>query len=87
MIFLALFGATFFYVFLKAFQQRNVAFNHYLIVAPISMLMAAADVFAITKIAANGWSFGMVATIGAAGALGSMAAMLVHTKLFARNPT
>ena len=42
--------AYFVFVFFKAFQQRNVAFDHYWPVLPISYLMAASEVLVISGV-------------------------------------
>lgn len=81
---LALFGANFAFIFLKAFQQRNVAFNNYIAVFPTSMLMAAMEVFTVAQVAENGWTVEVVLAVGTAAGTGALAAMLVHNKLFKR---
>lgn len=82
---LTLFGATFAFIFLKAFQQRNVAFNNYIAVFPTSIGMAAMEVFTVTKVAANGWTLPVVLAIGSAAGTGALAAMLLHNKLFKKD--
>ncbi|SKB49436.1 hypothetical protein SAMN06295937_100757 [Sphingopyxis flava] len=83
MLYLALAGASFVFVFLKAFQQRNVAFDNYIAVMPISIMMASVEVFTITKVAAAGWQIGVVLSVGTASALGAISAMHLHKWLFA----
>lgn len=78
MLYLALAGASFLFVFLKAFQQRNVAFDNYIAVIPISIMMASVEVFTVTKVAAAGWSWGVVLAIGLASGTGAITAMLSH---------
>ena len=85
MIYLALAGASFLYVFLKAFQQRNVAFDNYVAIVPISLAMAAFEVFTVAKVAASGWSVGIVLAIGFASGSGAIAAMLAHRLIFPQN--
>lgn len=82
MTYLALGLASFVFIFLKAFQQRNVAFNHYLAVIPTSLLMAVVEVFAVATIAAEGWSIGIVLAVGIASGTGAVTAMLTHNRIF-----
>ena len=84
MSYLAVFFATFTYVMLRAFQQRNVAFDSYKWVVPTSYGMAVVDVFIIVSFAKNGWSVPLVLTYGTAGATGSMCAMWFHKRFVMR---
>ena len=77
---LALFGASFMFVFLKAFQQRNVAFDHYFWVLPTSMCMAAAEVYVITVIAAKGYEILAVLGMGLGAGAGALLAMYLHRR-------
>lgn len=70
------------FVFLKAFQQRNVAFDNYVAVMPISFLMACTEVYVIGSVAQAGWHFPLVAAIGVGAGLGCMAAMFLHHHIF-----
>ncbi len=80
--------AYFIFVFFKAFQQRNVAFNHYGWVLPISYAMSLTEVIVISFIAheaARGLSWNILwyaASIGTGGGLGAIIAMWTHNKLF-----
>ncbi|MPZ19527.1 MAG: hypothetical protein GEV06_16645 [Luteitalea sp.] len=74
------FAASFGFIFLKAFQQRNVAFDNYGWVAPTSLAMAGAEVFVIANIARNGWAWPLVLVIGLGSGAGALAAMLVHKR-------
>ena len=85
-LYLGLAAASFVFVFLKAFQQRNVAFDHYAAVIPISLIMAAVEVFTVAKVAAEGWSLGVVVAIGVASGSGSIAAMFIHRHIFKKPP-
>lgn len=76
---------SFLFVFLKAFQQRNVAFNHYAWVIPISLGMAATEVYMVSTIAVTGMGLFPVLSIGLAAGLGSVFAMLVHNDIFKEN--
>ena len=75
-------GAMFLFVFFKAFQQRNVAFDHYLPVVPTSMLMAATEVYVVATIAMRGYSLGLVISIGGGAGLGALLAMYLHKRIF-----
>lgn len=80
-------AAYFLFVFLKAFQQKNVVGMHYRWILPISYMMAASEVFIISIIAfkaAGGAPFSdlivFAFTIGTGGGLGALAGMYVHNK-------
>lgn len=81
-LYLLLAGAQFLFVFLKAFQQRNVAFDNFIAVIPVSILMAATEVFVVAKVASTGWHPGVVLSIGLASGGGAVSAMLLHRRLF-----
>ena len=70
------------FVFLKAFQQRNVAYDNYVAVMPTSFLMAAAEVYVIGSVAGSGWHFPLVAAIGIGAGLGCIGAMWAHHHIF-----
>lgn len=72
--------AYFFYVFFRAFQQRNVAFNKYAWVMPFSFGMATIDVFVIASIAYLGFEWGLVIAMAIGGGLGAIVAMYAHEK-------
>ena len=74
--------AMFAFVFLKAFQQRNVAFDHYWPVIPTSWLMAAAEVYVIATIVRIGYDFVLVAAIGTGAGAGALVAMWLHKRIF-----
>lgn len=74
------FVASFVFIFLKAFQQRSVAFDNYVWVVPTSLAMAATEVFVIANIATRGWHVGLVLTIGLGSGLGALGAMLLHRR-------
>lgn len=75
-----MFGASYVYVFLRAMQQRNVAFDNYGWVLPVSVCMASVDVFVIATIASNGFHIWIVAMNGIGGGLGSICAMYIHRR-------
>lgn len=83
-VFLGQFVATFAFIFLRAFQQRNVAFDHYWWIIPTSFLMAITEVFVISNIATIGWDFALVFAMGAGGGTGSLAAALVHKRFLTK---
>lgn len=74
--------AYFLYVFFRAFQQRNVAFNKFAWVMPFSFGMATIDIFVIASIAYLGFKWGLVIAMGIGGGLGAMTAMYVHERWF-----
>jgi hypothetical protein len=72
------FSASFAFIFLKAFQQRNVAFDNYVWVMPTSFAMALVEIFVIANIARNGWSWLLVGDIGLGSGSGALLAMYIH---------
>jgi hypothetical protein len=77
-----LFLANFIFIFLKAFQQRNVGGSHYLAVIPTSLALALVEVYIIVQVATGGFNFGTVVALGLAGGSGSIAAIWSHKKVF-----
>ena len=69
-----------FYVFLRAFQQRNVAFDKYKWIMPVSYLMAIADVYIIALIARLQWDLILVLCLGTGSGIGALVAMILHKK-------
>ncbi len=85
--------AYFVFVFFKAFQQRNVAFDHYKWIVPISYCMAATEVIVVSLIAIDATQASSIIdmipiafSIGTGGGLGALLAMWVHNRIF-RNKT
>lgn len=76
--------AMFFFVALKAAQQRNVAFLHYWPVLPTSLLMAITEVYVISVVVKVGYDPLVVAAIGTGAGLGAMVAMYLHSRIFKR---
>jgi hypothetical protein len=66
------------FVFLKAFQQRNVVFDNYGWIMPTSIGMAATEAIVIVNFARNGWSLPLVIAVGLGAGLGCLGAMLIH---------
>jgi len=83
-IFALTFFASFVFIFLRAFQQRNVAFDHEWIVLPTALVMAFAEVYVVANIAVKGYSIPLVLTVGAGSGFGTLAAMWSHKKVFRR---
>lgn len=80
------FGASYVFIFLRAFQQRNVAFDNYLAILPTSILMAATEIVVIANIAQRGWHPVLVLTIGLGSGLGALSAAVLHKRVFKRKP-
>lgn len=80
MKYLIMFAANFFFILLKAFQQRNVAFDNYVAVLPTSFLMAIVEVYVIASVAHQGWSIPVVVALGFAGGTGALSAMIIHKR-------
>ncbi len=89
--------ANFVFIFLKAFQQRNVAFLHYWWVVPTSFAMATVEIFVIGTVAVqaaatDGSTFiemvdalwPLVVACGLGGGTGAVSSMWVHTKIHKR---
>jgi hypothetical protein len=74
------FAAAFLFVFLKAFQQLNVVHDKYVWVLPVSMLMAACEVYVTWQAATQGWGW-IVLPIGVGSGLGAMTSMLLHKRI------
>lgn len=81
----AAFGASFLFVFLKAFQQRNVAFDHYRWIMPVSLGMAATEVYVIAQVVNYGWHILLVLSVGLGAGLGALSAMVLHRKYIMRD--
>ena len=69
-------------MFLKAFQQRNVAFDNYGAVMPTSFAMAFVELYVIGSVVKTGWQLGIVSAVGLGGGLGCIAAMYLHHHIF-----
>lgn len=80
--------ANFIFIFLKAFQQRNVAFMHYGWVVPTSLLMAVAEVYVVGAVAVNAVAVGLspalvpfILAVGLGGGLGAVCSMWLHKRI------
>lgn len=76
MNFLAAFGASLIYVFLKATQQLNVQHAEYLKMPPVSLLMGLCEVFIVSNVVRTASSVGglilLAVCIGTGSGLGSI---------------
>lgn len=84
MTLLAAFAAAFLFVALRAFQQKNVQGDHYVLVIPVSIAMAASEAVVIVNIARAGWDLGLVLAVGVGSGLGCVTAMLIHNRYVKR---
>tara|TARA_R110002020_G_scaffold135973_4_gene303493 strand:+ start:417 stop:677 length:261 start_codon:yes stop_codon:yes gene_type:complete len=73
--------ASYISVFVKAFQQRNVAFNDYLFVPIFSLAMAFTEVYIIINIVQLGASWDVVWKLATGAILGCWSAMYLHNKI------
>lgn len=76
---IALTGATFMLVFLRAWQQQNVIHGYYAWAAATSYGIALADVLVVIGVVQNGLS--AVVWVGTGGALGVVSAMRLHKRM------
>ena len=76
--------ANFVFIFLKAFQQRNVAHAHYSLIIPTTIAMAFAEVYVVSVIADHGFSIPMVLAVGLGGGIGALVSVWTHTKFVGR---
>lgn len=89
----AVFAANFLFIFLKAFQQRNVMGLHYAWVVPTSFAMAVAEVGVIGIVAVKATQaehfldmWPMIVSIALGGGIGCVASMWVHYKIVRAKP-
>jgi len=82
MIYTMLFLTSFCFIFLKAFQQRNVAFDKYAWIMPTSYGLAMMEIFLIAEVAKAGWGIILVLVIGTGSGLGALLAALLHKRMF-----
>jgi len=85
--YLAIFGASFLYVFLKAIQQLNVVFHKVWWITPISIGMGLCEIFIVGTVsveAVNGegfWPLFLLGiSLGLGGAAGALLAMNLHRR-------
>jgi hypothetical protein len=84
----SLFVANFCYIFLKAFQQKNIQHDNYARILPVSIGMAACEFYimgTIAVVAVNGAGpLGTIINImfiGVGAGIGAMCAMYQHNKM------
>ena len=73
--------ASFISIFVKAFQQRNVAFNNYISIPFFSFGMAFTEVYIIINIVELGASWGVIWRLSIGAILGCWTAMYLHNWL------
>jgi hypothetical protein len=74
-------SVTFVYVFLRAFQQKNVMHSNYKWMVPTSYGMGVCDVYLIVSIANGNHVLYMAAlAMGTGGAAGSVMATYLHNR-------
>ena len=73
--------ASFISVFVKAFQQRNVAFNNYISVPLFSFGMAFTEVYIVINIVELGASWDVIWRLAVGAVLGCWTAMYLHNRL------
>ena len=73
------FIGSFGYVGLKSIQQLNVVHRNYAWIVPVSMFMAAIEVFVVASVAKFGWGW-LVFWVGLGSGLGSLCATWAHSK-------
>lgn len=76
--------ASFFFVFLRAFQQKNTAHSKYLTMIPTSMLMTATEYYVIIEVVREGYSIMWVVVLGLSNGLGCVIATYLHDKMSKR---
>jgi len=84
---------NFVFIFLKAAQQRNVAFLHYSWVIPTSFAMAVVEVAVISMVAVEANTAGnwhelvpFVIAVGLGGGTGAISSMWIHHRFLTRRP-
>lgn len=82
--FLTTFAANFAFIFLKAFQQRNVVHDNYGWVVVTSNAMALFEVYVVAMVAKEGFTLWLVFALGLGGGTGCLAAMLLHKRFVLR---
>lgn len=80
LVFAGTFCASFGFIFLKAWQQRNVAFDHYWWIVPTSLMMAVFEIYVISNIAQRGFGLSLILSVGLGSGFGALIAALAHKK-------
>lgn len=84
MILLTGFIASMVFIFFKAFQQRNVAFEHYRWILPTSISMGLTEFYVIALIVKEGYNLPLVLTLGTGGGVGCLLATYAHKRWLSR---
>lgn len=77
---LLLFFTSFVFIFLKSWQQLNVAFYQLWWITPTSFAMASAEVVTVSNMAHYGFSW-VIIPIGLGSGLGSLASTIIHKRM------
>ena len=72
---------SFAYIFLKAFQQKNVMHDKYWWMVPCSLAMGCAEVFVIVVVATSSATIVSGLSIGLGGGIGCIVACLAHKRI------
>ncbi len=72
---------NFAYIFLKAFQQRNVAYSNYLSLYPTGLLLALCEAWVIDTIAAQGVILPLILALWLGGATGAHCSIILHKRI------
>ena len=70
------------YVFLRAFQTRNITEGRYGVTVPFSYAIDFVGFYIIAQIAEQGYDLALLVWIGTGSALGTLLAMAIHKKVF-----
>jgi len=73
--------ASFFYVFLRAFQQLNVVKSRFTLIIPTSYLMSFTDVFVIFTVASSETPWILAGVMGTGAWIGAISAVLIHKRI------
>lgn len=71
-------AANFFWILLKALQQRNVAFGNLIPIVLVSYFLAASEIIMVYTIASTGIIWPLILAMGTSGALGCICAVKLH---------
>lgn len=79
MVLSAQFLASYFFIAIKALQQRQVVHDErWVVIVLTSIAMATCEVFVVDNIARQGWSIPLVLAVGVGSGLGCVSAMKLH---------
>lgn len=77
---LLVFFTSFVFIFLKSWQQLNVAYYQLWWIVPTSFAMASAEVVTVANMAHYGWGW-VIVPIGLGSGLGSLASTIIHKRM------